>query len=152
MASSGIVEILYGAMQFDIPEILQGAYALLGDYCKICYVHVHPRAADFVPLVARSLVTEGLPIPVCNNAAWAVGELAIKAGAIMEPFAPGLLVQLITILEKAKEPNLRKAVKTLLENSSITIGRFGLACPAAMAAGWRLHVDVVLAHADDSRQ
>lgn len=50
-------------------------------------------------------------ISVCNNATWAIGEIAVKLGADMKPYVPLVLSQLITIINQPGTP------KTLLENT-----------------------------------
>ena len=62
-------------------------------------------------------------ISVCNNAIWAIGEIAIQYGTDMSQYVNALLESLIQIINKPNTP------KTLLENTAITIGRLGLVCP-----------------------
>ena len=64
---------------------------------------------------------------VVNNAAWAVGEIALKHGSEMAPWVPHLLQRLIPLLHAEKMP------RTLLENSGIALARLGLVCPTAVA-------------------
>lgn len=66
-------------------------------------------------------------ISVCNNAIWAIGEIAIKLGGEMSAYVPMLIEPLIEIINKPNTP------KTLLENTAITIGRLGLVCPAQLS-------------------
>ena len=54
-------------------------------------------------------------ISVCNNATWAIGEIAVKLGADMKPYVPMVLSQLITIINQPGTP------KTLLENTGKSI-------------------------------
>lgn len=65
-------------------------------------------------------------ISVCNNASWALGEIAVKVGAEMNPFVEVILQQLIPIINKHQEMGLNKS---LVENTAITIGRLGLVAP-----------------------
>jgi hypothetical protein len=62
-------------------------------------------------------------ISVCNNAIWAIGEIAIQYGADMSKYTSLLLDPLVEIINRPNTP------KTLLENTAITIGRIGLVCP-----------------------
>jgi len=50
-------------------------------------------------------------ISVCNNATWAIGEIAIKLGADMRTYVPMVLNQLIIVINYPSTP------KTLLENT-----------------------------------
>ena len=66
-------------------------------------------------------------ISVCNNAIWAIGEIAIQYGSEMSEYVGMLLEPLIEIINRPNTP------KTLLENTAITIGRLGLVCPAQVS-------------------
>ena len=66
-------------------------------------------------------------ISVCNNAIWAIGEIAIQLGAETNQYVPLILEQLIEIINRPNTP------KTVLENTAITIGRLGLVCPTQVA-------------------
>lgn len=66
----------------------QSSFALLGDLTKACFQHVKPAIRDMMPLLGQSLNPEF--ISVCNNAAWAIGEVAIQLGRIFYDFViPG---------------------------------------------------------------
>ena len=56
-------------------------------------------------------------ISVCNNACWAIGEIAIVIGPAMKRFIPNVLPPLVEISRRAQP-------KTLLENTGITLGEF----------------------------
>lgn len=85
-----------------------------------------------MPSVIDQIVAEPAAdcVSVCNNAAWAAGEIALQfngdAGAF-EPFVPALVQRLVPILLNSKSP------KSLSENAAVTIGRIGLTCPALVA-------------------
>ena len=59
----------------------QSSFALLGDLTKACFQHVKPAIRDMMPLLGQSLNPEF--ISVCNNAAWAIGEVAIQLGRMI---------------------------------------------------------------------
>jgi len=66
--------------------------------------------ADFVPILGQNLNPE--LISVCNNATWAIGEIAVKLGNDnMKIYIPIILNQLIIIINYPTTP------KTLLENT-----------------------------------
>jgi transportin-1 len=123
--SSNLLKLLFQCMQDSMPEVRQSSFALLGDLTKACFQHVQPYIGDFMQVLAVNLNPEF--ISVCNNATWAVGEIAVKAGPSMKPFIPLVLSQLIAIINRPNTP------KTLLENTAITIGRLGLVCPDEVA-------------------
>ncbi|CAL8108534.1 unnamed protein product [Orchesella dallaii] len=123
--NSNILQLLYQCMQDPMPEVRQSSFALLGDLTKACFQHVSPFVSDFLPILGQNLNPE--LISVCNNATWAIGEIAIKLGADMRPYVPMVLNQLIVIINYPSTP------KTLMENTAITIGRLGFVCPAEVA-------------------
>ena len=69
------------------------------------------RLGNFLPILGQNLNPE--VISVCNNATWAIGELAIQLGAETNQFIPQVLEKLITIINKPHTP------KTLLENTGV---------------------------------
>lgn len=85
-----------------------------------------------MPSVIEQIVVEP-PIEcvsVCNNAAWAVGEIALQYRSernVMEPFIQPLIQRLIPILLNPKSQ------KSLAENAAVTIGRLGLVTPDLIA-------------------
>ena len=64
---------------------------------------------------------------VCNNAAWAAGEIAIQLGPQFRPFVQHLLPRLVEVMNANNTPG------PVLENSAIAIGRSGLVCPDDVA-------------------
>jgi len=85
-----------------------------------------------IPSVIQQIEPEPEPerISVCNNAAWATGEIALQCvgdSSVIEPFIPELMNRLCTILLNPKSQ------KSLAENAAVTIGRLGLVTPALIA-------------------
>ncbi|XP_065069170.1 transportin-1-like [Rhopilema esculentum] len=125
VAKSKIVTLLYQCMQDPGLEVRQSSFALLGDLAKACFQHVKPAIREMMPILGQSLNPEF--ISVCNNAAWAIGEISIQLGSEMKEYVEIVLPRLIEIINRPKTP------KTLLENTAITIGRLGLVCPSDVA-------------------
>lgn len=123
--SSNIMHLLFQCMQDQMPEVRQSSFALLGDLTKACFPHVKPCVPEFMPILGQNLKPEY--ISVCNNATWAIGEIAVKLGGEMKQYTQPVLAQLIVIINQPATP------KTLLENTAITIGRLGLVCPEEVA-------------------
>ena len=134
-------------LQYPDMSVRQSAYALVGD----CAISIFPTLQPFLPTILPELVNQietepkAEAISVCNNAAWAAGEIALKfgasrngvnaadgAGAGMQPFVEPLMAKLVPILLHPK------ALRSLNENSAVTIGRLGLVCPDVVAP----HLDV----------
>jgi len=133
--------------QYPDMSVRQSAYALVGD----CAISIFPTLQPYLPTILPELVNQietepkAEAISVCNNAAWAAGEIALKfgasrngvnaadgAGAGMQPFVEPLMAKLVPILLHPK------ALRSLNENSAVTIGRLGLVCPDVVAP----HLDV----------
>ncbi|CAG2183099.1 unnamed protein product, partial [Oppiella nova] len=96
--SSNIMQLLYQCMQDPMPEVRQSSFALLGDLTKACFQHVNPCIGEFLPILGQNLKPEY--ISVCNNATWAIGEVAVKLNADMKPYVAMVLSQLITIINQ----------------------------------------------------
>jgi hypothetical protein len=125
VGNSNLLSLLFHCMQDAMPEVRQSAFALLGDLTRACFSHVKPFINEFLPVLGTNL-HPGL-ISVCNNATWAIGEIAIKLGAEMHPYAMAVLKELVAIINRPHTP------RTLLENTAITIGRLGFVCPQDIA-------------------
>ncbi|CAB1342426.1 unnamed protein product, partial [Coregonus sp. 'balchen'] len=76
VARSNIMTLLFQCMQDPMPEVRQSSFALLGDLTKACFPHVKPCIAEFMPILGLNLNPEF--ISVCNNATWAIGEIAMQ--------------------------------------------------------------------------
>ncbi|CAF0838510.1 unnamed protein product [Adineta ricciae] len=118
---SNLLTLLQRCAQDPMPEVRQSSFALLGDLTKACFRHVQKHLSFFLPILTQNLNPQH--VSVCNNAIWAIGEIAIQIGAEIQPFVSIILESLILIINRHNTP------KTLLENTSITIGRLGLVCP-----------------------
>lgn len=112
-----------------MPEVRQSSFALLGELTKASFVYVDPCVRkyhcicwptefnpflilsldEFIPVLAQNLKPEY--ISVCNNATWAIGEIAVKYKQQMQNYIPMILPQLISNLSQPDTP------KTLLENT-----------------------------------
>jgi len=97
-----------------------------------CFALLKPVVPTIMPSVIEQIVIEPQVdcVSVCNNAAWAVGEIALQYTADaspLEPFIQPLIQRLVPILLNSKSP------KSLSENAAVTIGRLGLVAPAMIA-------------------
>lgn len=123
VSGSQIINLLFQCMQDRVPEVRQSSFALLGDLTRACFIHVSHFVNDFIPILSKNLNPD--LISVCNNSTWAIGELSMQLASNMSPFIQFVLPPLIENINKP-EPD---TPKTLLENTAITIGRLGYACP-----------------------
>ncbi|KAJ1019579.1 hypothetical protein NDA18_006057 [Ustilago nuda] len=117
--------------------VRQSAYALLGDLAISCFDLLKPFLPQLMPELIRQIEPEPKieNVSVCNNAAWAAGEIALQYGS-----SDPELAQWVEELVKRLVPVLlsTKSVKSLSENAAVTIGRLGLVQPGLVAP--HLHV------------
>ncbi|KAJ3339678.1 hypothetical protein HDU93_007904 [Gonapodya sp. JEL0774] len=121
--------LLAEAMRDPVGEVRQSAYALLGDLAINVFPHIRAFVPQLMPDVIEQIEPSGdsARVSVCNNAAWAAGEIALQSGPEISVYVEPLLRKLIPILCDENNP------RTLLENAAITIGRLGYVCPDLVA-------------------
>lgn len=126
VSNSNLRDLLLQCCMDDAADIRQSAFALLGDLARVCPIHLHPRLSEFLDIAAKQLSTPKLKenVSVANNACWAIGELAIKVRQEISPVVMTVISSLVPILQHAEGLN-----KSLIENSSITLGRLAWVCP-----------------------
>lgn len=134
-----LIELLAACITSYSAAIRQSAYALLGDLSISIFGVLRPSIPRLMPELVSQIVSEPslVNVSVCNNAAWAAGEIALQYGraaapedkppAEFAPFVEPLLQKLIPVLLSPK------SVKSLTENSAVTIGRLGLVAPTLVA-------------------
>ncbi|KAH8920466.1 Transportin-PC [Atractiella rhizophila] len=132
-----LLQMLQLCITYPDPPVRQSGYALVGDCAISCFQQLKPYLPQIMPELIRQIEVQPKPetVSVCNNAAWAAGEIAMKSGEDISPFVPPLLEQLIAVLL------VPKPARSLSENSAVTIGRLGLACPQLVAP----HLNVFIA-------
>lgn len=123
--TSHVMVLIARCLMDSSPEVRQSSLALLGDLTKACFRHVQPHINDVMANFAKNLDYEHKS--VCNNAAWALGELAMRMGDSIKPYLPMLLPQLLANIRQPDIP------RTLLDNTAICLGRLSCACPDDLA-------------------
>jgi len=118
-----VLQILSVCLGDSSAEVRQSSYALLGDLAISCFLHIKPYLNAFMNELISQIQPNSEYVSVCNNAAWAAGEIALQYGEGMGPWVQPLLERLIPLLTS------ENTARTLLDNSAITIGRLGLVCP-----------------------
>ncbi|KAF9582537.1 hypothetical protein BGW38_000088, partial [Lunasporangiospora selenospora] len=118
-----VLQILSVCLADSSAEVRQSSYALLGDLAISCFLHIKPYLNAFMTELISQIHPNTEFVSVCNNAAWAAGEIALQYGEGMGVWVQPLLERLIPLLTSDTTP------RTLLDNSAITIGRLGLVCP-----------------------
>ncbi|EDQ91738.1 uncharacterized protein MONBRDRAFT_17564 [Monosiga brevicollis MX1] len=122
--SADLMELLLYGLQDELAEMRQSAFAVLGDLSKALFGVVLPHLDTVMLFISVNLTME--EPPVCNNAIWATGEIALHLGENMNKYVDDLLEPIIHILNTSE-------LNTLTENAAITIGRLGLGCTLKVA-------------------
>jgi len=68
------------------------------------------------------ITVDGTAPSVCNNAAWATGEISVQMGLDFRPYVQHLLPRFIALMNANNTPG------PVLENAAIAVGRMGLVC------------------------
>ncbi|XP_055389112.1 transportin-1-like [Condylostylus longicornis] len=127
IASTDLLELLEktSALPASIVSstVKQSAFALIGDLSEHCPNFMRPRVPLLVPHLLLH-VADG-PHNVCNNASWAIGQIAlhIATNHELDPFASDITAQLIRVLQAPYSP------VNIVRNAGITIGRLACASP-----------------------
>ncbi|KAI0827995.1 ARM repeat-containing protein [Trametes gibbosa] len=127
-----LLELLNVCLKHPHAAVRQSGYALVGDMAMNCF----PLLRTHVPAIMQELIAQLDPEPkvefisACNNAAWAVGEIALRFGrddAEFQQWVHPLISRLVPILLHPKAP------RSLHENAAVSIGRIGLMHPGLVA-------------------
>ncbi|THH08002.1 hypothetical protein EW145_g3006, partial [Phellinidium pouzarii] len=139
-SNPNLLDLLTVCLKHPQAPVRQSAYALVGDLAMHCFPLLRPK----IPQIMQELVLQLDPEPkvefisACNNAAWSVGEVALRYGLADPEFAQWvqpLITRLIPILLHPKAP------RSLHENAAVSIGRIGL-----------MHASIVAPHLKDFAQ
>jgi len=120
------IPLLARCCQDSNMQVKQSSFALVGDVSGRAMEQLKPYLPQIMPELTQHLVHSA--VSVCNNASWAIGEIAVHGGGdIMSPYVDQITAQLITVVRRE---NLHRS---LLQNGCITLGRLGLVCTAKVA-------------------
>jgi len=102
-----------------------------------CFELLRPYLPQILPEIVNQLSPEPRVemVSATNNAAWSVGEIALRHGPDFTPWVLPLIERLVPILLNPKCP------RSLHENAAVTIGRIGL-----------VHADLVAPHLEHFAQ
>eukprot|EP01112_Ceratiomyxa_fruticulosa_P017712 TRINITY_DN5573_c0_g3_i1.p1 TRINITY_DN5573_c0_g3~~TRINITY_DN5573_c0_g3_i1.p1 ORF type:complete len:897 (-),score=174.50 TRINITY_DN5573_c0_g3_i1:289-2979(-) len=126
VSQSNLPSLIFEAMKDRAADVRQSSFALVGDLVKnISTPFLTPYLVQYIPLLSQNLTPEF--VSVCNNASWAIGEIAMRLNDEMKPFVQPIIERLIQIM------NRLSLHRNLLENTAITLGRLGLVAPEIVA-------------------
>ncbi|ESK97236.1 importin beta-2 subunit [Moniliophthora roreri MCA 2997] len=127
-----LLALLTVCLKHPQASVRQSAYALVGDMAMGCFTLLRPH----MPAIMQELTLQLDPEPkvefvsASNNAAWSVGEVALRYGRDdpeFQQWVNPLISRLIPILLHPKAP------RSLHENAAVSIGRIGLMHPNIVA-------------------
>lgn len=127
-----LLELLTVCLKHPQAPVRQSGYALVGDLAMGCFNLLRPHMNGIMQELIMQLDPEPKVefISASNNAAWSVGEVALRYGrddAEFRQWVNPLIARLIPILLHPKAP------RSLHENAAVSIGRIGLMHPALVA-------------------
>jgi transportin-1 len=131
-AEPSLLVLLTASLKHASAPVRQSAYALVGDLAMGCFPLLRPA----MPGIMTELIGQLEPEPkvefisASNNAAWSVGEVALRYGRDdpeFQQWVNPLISRLIPILLHPKAP------RSLHENAAVSIGRIGWMHPAIVA-------------------
>ncbi|KAJ6590077.1 armadillo-type protein [Mycena vulgaris] len=127
-----LLSLLTVCLKHPQAPVRQSAYALVGDMAMGCFVLLRPHMPGIMAELTLQLDPEPKYdfISASNNAAWSVGEVALRYGRDDPEFKQWvnpLIARLIPILLHPKAP------RSLHENAAVSIGRIGLTHPDLVA-------------------
>eukprot|EP00798_Chlamydomonas_sp_ICE-L_P031863 gene31863-7069_t len=132
MRQSAFTLILVQCCQDTEPHMRQSSFALVGDLCRCCMAHVAPAAPQFITFALANLEQSRVTqenMRCCNNACWAMGELAIKLHPdALRPCAEAVAEKMAGILAFTT-----RLPRSIVENCAITLGRVAWVCPEPIA-------------------
>ncbi|KAJ7658544.1 armadillo-type protein [Mycena rosella] len=131
-SNPNLLSLLTVCLKHPQAPVRQSAYALVGDMAMGCFVLLRPHMPGIMAELTLQLDPEPKYdfISASNNAAWSVGEVALRYGRDDPEFKQWvnpLIARLIPILLHPKAP------RSLHENAAVSIGRIGLTHPDLVA-------------------
>ncbi|KAG6816592.1 hypothetical protein H0H87_004818 [Tephrocybe sp. NHM501043] len=132
ISQPNLLNLLTVCLKHPQAPVRQSAYALVGDLAMGCFSLLRGH----MPGIMSELILQLDPEPkiefisASNNAAWSVGEVALRYGRDdpeFQQWVNPLIARLIPILLHPKAP------RSLHENAAVSIGRIGLMHPNLVA-------------------
>lgn len=129
-----MLDLLVFCLEDPTNDVKQSAYALLGDCAINVYPQLEPFLSKIMPILIRQLDLDLIvdadseaAFNVVNNACWACGEVAVRAGSNMLPYVEPLYQGLVTLVFHEDVPD------SVRENASMSLGRLGIASAQQLA-------------------
>jgi transportin-1 len=133
IARSSALEVLKHCVADVNPDVRQSAFAVVGEIARACLPRLRPSMQDLVGACLANVEPAAITQPsigACNNAAWALGEVALQCRPDeAASFALPALERLVRILA-APAGGLPRS---LVENAAVALGRIAIVAPEPMA-------------------
>lgn len=123
-----LAELLLACFEDPIMDVRQSAFALLGDLGLFNNVDQLKPYMDNIMGACLSQMDMAFGPGVCNNAIWSAGELVLRLGPAVQPYAANLSSTLVQLLDSGDT-----LVSTVSENAAIALGRLGQCVPEMLA-------------------
>jgi transportin-1 len=120
VSQSNLLNMLVTVSQDSRGDVLQSAFALIGDLAQWVLGYIKPALPQLITAMINAIHPKQYAT-VCNNASWAMGEIAVQIRDEMKPFVIPILEKLVPIIN---EPKLDDPM--LKENAAICVGRLCL--------------------------
>eukprot|EP00008_Paramoeba_atlantica_P009952 CAMPEP_0201479834 /NCGR_PEP_ID=MMETSP0151_2-20130828/4473_1 /ASSEMBLY_ACC=CAM_ASM_000257 /TAXON_ID=200890 /ORGANISM="Paramoeba atlantica, Strain 621/1 / CCAP 1560/9" /LENGTH=807 /DNA_ID=CAMNT_0047861515 /DNA_START=304 /DNA_END=2727 /DNA_ORIENTATION=+ len=122
---SSLGGIIFECMTISDPSVRQNTFALIGDLSKNVIDFLKPGLHDLLRILIENLNPQHPG--VCNNATWAIGDIAIKVGRDMDPYIQMILERFVSILQNERPQPI------LLSSICLGIGRLCVGSTAESA-------------------
>ncbi|CAM9489284.1 unnamed protein product [Discosporangium mesarthrocarpum] len=80
VGSSNLISLLLQCCADESVEVRQSAFAVVGELAKSCMPRLLPALPQMMEFLVHNLSSESALLFVCNNASWAIGEIAATGG------------------------------------------------------------------------
>ena len=124
IGGSPLGDLIVECINVEDPSISQITFALVGDLSKNYIDFLKPGMNQLLHALIHNLDPQYTG--VCNNATWAIGDIAAQVGGAMEPFIEAILERFVGILQNERPP-------VLLASVCYGVGRLCLAATAKTA-------------------
>ncbi|KAI0643769.1 ARM repeat-containing protein [Trametes meyenii] len=124
-----LLQLITVCLKHPHTAVRQSGYALVGDTAMNCFPLLRPH----ISAIMQELISQLDPEPkvefinACNNAAWAIGEIALRYGRDDTEFQQWVHPPVSRLIPFLLHP---KAPQSLYENAALSIGRIGLVHPS----------------------
>jgi hypothetical protein len=129
--------VLKSLISHEVSAVRMSGFALMGDLAKHSPLTIHGGIKELIQETIYN-IDPSYPL-VCNNAAWALGEVCVKCignPLILDPFADDIVQNLIVVLMSSRDIEMENeslAAASLAENAASTLGRLAMVNPSFVA-------------------